>query len=162
MSYSALYFSSLVQYQAHGELLLKADLVNEHLFKWWWNITLWIAVTSSPKVWSRTGTQIHHPWFSMAKYHSEIRIDVSGMKLETAQWYCMNALCAFFYVCKVRGVNLGIGRSRYYFLATLTSLRVPFLIQFTLAQHGFELHGSTYKWIFFNCKYHCTTWSEVG
>ena len=30
-------------------------------------------------------------------------------------------------------------------------------IQLTLEQHGFELHGATYMWIFFNSKYYSIT-----
>ena len=37
-----------------------------------------------------------------------------------------------------------------------------FILQLTLAQHGFELNGSTYTQIFFNNKYYRTTWSVVG
>ena len=35
-------------------------------------------------------------------------------------------------------------------------------IQWTLEQHGFERHGSTYNQIFSNSKYYGTTQSEVG
>ena len=36
------------------------------------------------------------------------------------------------------------------------------LIQLTLGQHGFELFGSTYMWMFFNSKYCSTTQSMFG
>ena len=41
-------------------------------------------------------------------------------------------------------------------------ISMPYAIQLTLEQHGFQLHGSTYMQIFFNNKSYCTTPSEVG
>ena len=41
-------------------------------------------------------------------------------------------------------------------------LSVHTYVQLTLEQHGFELHGSTYMWIFFSSKYYSTTRSAVG
>ena len=44
----------------------------------------------------------------------------------------------------------------------MTVYPLKFIIQWALEQHRFELHRSTYTWIFFNIKYYSTTQSEVG
>lgn len=50
--------------------------------------------------------------------------------------------------------NVGVMRGRHSFLGTN--------IEFTLKQHGFELHGSTYMLFFFNSKYYSTIQSVDG
>ena len=41
------------------------------------------------------------------------------------------------------------------------AITVHVIIQLTLEQEGFELHGSAYTWISFNSKYFFTTWSML-
>ena len=50
------------------------------------------------------------------------------------------------------------------FLWTFTKFNLCLFydVQRTLEQHGFELHGSTCMWNFFNSKYYSTTRSTVG
>ena len=70
---------------------------------------------SSPKVWCRTGTQVHHSCFRMDKYEfwdqNQCFWHEGWDRLGDAAWN-VSSLAAFFYMYKVKGKNLAAGRPR--------------------------------------------------
>ena len=68
---------------------------------------------SSPKMWCRTGTQVHHSCFRMDKYEfwdqDQCFWHEGWDRLGDAAW-SVSSLAALFYMYKVKGKNLAVGR----------------------------------------------------